>query len=433
MRYLRSQIWEILTCTAAGAGLALNLCAGFYLPEHLTAAWPLTIFIALAVTVLLTLAAYIKRTTLIGLGVGVLLVLCAVLWAREAEVLSAQGLSTHPLLYVLLAVLAPVLVFLAGRTQTGLIVCFLVGSVLIAAFWFLQYPVSLGGYLAFVAGTLLLYLQRVYSRSLMGSSSGRVRVGAYFSQSVLLVALAVALSAGFYAGVVRPLDPPTDELKLITRLLSLEVLEKLGVSSQTVITTPEQLSQLTQEEERTTQDEPEQPEQSEPQPTQTPDMPDEELSNPGSQSQDAQGISYRTPSLIPLVVLLVILLLAGPPCLKVWRKKRWYQKTMARPPQQAAAALYLRMLRGLSRAGVKREASLTLTEFVSSHQKDLEDFSVGGVDFPRLTALYEPLVYGNIQLEPSQLEEFAAVYRQFFKNLRKKMGIWKYLRHFYFL
>ena len=162
-------------------------------------------------------------------------------------------------------------------------------------------------------------------------------------------------------------------------------------------------------------------------------MPDEELSNPGSQTQDAQGISYRTPSLIPLVVLLVILLLAGPPCLKVWRKKRWYQKTMARPPQQAAAALYLRMLRGLSRAGVKREASLTLTEFVSSHQKDLEDFSVGGVDFPRLTALYEPLVYGTIQLEPSQLEEFAAVYRQFFKNLRKKMGIWKYLRHFYFL
>ena len=196
MRYLRGQIWEILTCTAASAGLALNLYAGFYLPESLTAAWPLTVLIALAVTVLLTLAAYSRRTTLAGLVIAAAAVIAVVLWARSGGILETDVLSTHPLLFAALAVLAPVLVFLLGRTRPGLVILFLGGSVLCAAFCFLQYPVSLPGCLAFVGGTALLYLQRVYSVSLMGAGSGAVKIGACFAQSVLAAVLALALAAG---------------------------------------------------------------------------------------------------------------------------------------------------------------------------------------------------------------------------------------------
>ena len=162
-------------------------------------------------------------------------VLC-VLGSAGLAINIIAGFTDESLLFfgVVMLVTLPV-VFFAGRSRAGLIMLFLFGTLMIAAFAFLEYPVSLSGSLVFFACILALYLYRVYSISLLQAERGNADFRAYFIQAAAVSAIVILLAGGIWYGVIRPMSPPTDEAGLTKILMSSELMRQLGISHETIV------------------------------------------------------------------------------------------------------------------------------------------------------------------------------------------------------
>lgn len=434
--YLKKRMGELLLCLGSAWGLASHLCAGFALSDRWENDPPVLLVLHFAVLLVLYFIAYRRRTTVVGIVCGVAAALAAVLYIRTVQ--PFQNEEDRSLYIVILVVLCTDLaVFLLARSRCGTVILFLAGNILMAGSAFLQFPVKPACMVLFLLCSLLLFLHRFYIWSLLHAQAGKPEAGRQLAQNAVLCLLAAALALGTFACVIRPLEPPTQELKLITRLRSMRLTEVLGVYTTRTI----------YDEELESTQEPETEEESSAPGDENDELPPEqELQQPENDGQNTETIrplnqrlqAIRMPAWgqIPLwkrilAICLVLIVLVLPFAIRLAWRQRWLRLTRMLPPEEGAARFYLYFLQCLRYTGLPHAGHTTLTEYAADTAAAFEPFAVGKATFSRLTEIYTAVLYGHMPVSKEEYRLFEDFYGVFRRNLRREIGLPRYLLHWF--
>ena len=415
-RYLYLHALDWVLCLLITMALAQTVCSGFELPGGLPGLSALMFGSGLLLAVFVLLG-YQRLLILLGSAAGLVLLVNGALFIRAYQPFRDET-ANGMFVFLLILFLTALLVYLLSRTRVGSIVLGLMGCVLCAGASFLEFPIPIWCLILHVFSASVLVLYRIYRASVEASDLGAGRLGAYSVQTILLCLTGLLMAAGLFLGVVRPLSPPTMELKLITVLKSMDMLEVLGVARTEIIFTEELVSDAEPEQTEYT-NEPESPEDDS-------NAPDEEWTPPEEPPEaapsEALTIRYDFPKFNPLWLLLWFpLMIATSYGGRILWKRRWHSRLQALPREEAVLRYYRFFLSRLDRLGVKRTETHTLREFTADHAHQLQPFALDG-----LTEIYERVLYGGGSVSEAEYNLFEAAYAGFYRTLRRELGTPKY-------
>lgn len=438
-RYWILALPDALLCAALTASAVPAVCSGFVLRDPFSASAVFIALCSLALQLLFALLARRKTAVRLGIGLGAALAVGIFVYLRLHGPLAGET-AESAFLFALIELIAALLVFLLGRSRAGIAALFLAGSWLCAGCRFLQFPAPAWCISVFLAAAAALFLLRVCevgaARSELG---GEVRAG-HILQPLLLAAAALAAAVGLYFGVIAPLHPPARDLKLITELRSMELLQVLGVATTETMLDPEQSSDAP----------PEETERSDKRgddPSDAPDGQDDTL--PDTQPEPGETLAETISSALReaaeavrydgalrsrlWLLLLLPAALAAAYALRFAHRRRWRRRIRALPREEAVRRYYGFFLSRLARAGLKRPPERTLREYAADCRVRLEPFEACGVPFAELTAVYERVVYGGGSAGEEELVRFERFFDGFYPALRRELGAVRYyLRAFRF-
>jgi hypothetical protein len=419
-QYLKYRAADFLLLCGIGASLVFSVCTGFLLEDGLSGS-PLVVFL---LTALLEgsffLFAYQRSTRVLGAMVGIALVVMAVVYARAFHPMDHET-ENSLFLYLLLEVLVSLVAFFLCRSRLGTLVLLVVGSLLISGAAFLQFPTPEWCMLVFPlsCGGMLLY--RVYLWGSRQAVLGKIRVGRYVRQLVALVLCCGVLAGGIFYLVVRPLNPPTQELRLITKLQSMEVLERLGVSSVKTVLDPTLSADVPPEDTEYDNETAQQEDQEQEELLEAPET------QPEQEEAPAEAVNYdlSSPSLLWLLGL-IPLAVAGAFVGRVLYRRRWHKRVQELPGEEQVVRYYHFFQKRFQKIGLGRTEFHTLREYAQETAYQMEAFQVADITVARLTGVYEAVIYGGAVPTEEELGQFEAFYQQFYRNLRREVGSVKY-------
>ncbi len=434
-QYIKKRFAEWLLCLVMAACMTQAVCSGFVLEEGAYFGAVVVFALSAVLQALLQLISYRRRFVVIGITAGVLLATAAVVTIKTTQPFSDNGDSSF--IFALILFSASLLVFLLTRTRAGTAALFLLGTLTCTGAYFLQFPIMLWSFLLFEIAVFIMFFLRVYTASLLKADIGKARTGAYMLQTGAVCLAAFVMAGGMYFGVVRPLDPPTQGLKLITRLQSMPLIQVLGVSDTKVIFDSELESQQTPDTAELTSDTgKEQNESIGEAPPQTQSQNDG-ISLPEYLSDVQQALDTVNYGLLQTrrvwLLLFIPLMITGLFVLRLFIRKRWHLRIQSLPKEDAAANYYSLFLRCFKRLGIQSHSCHTLREYAENNEMQMQAFSAQDVCFAALTGTYEKIVYGGGSISAKDYEQFETYYGSFYKNLRRELGSLKYcLRIFQF-
>ena len=416
-KYIGEYLGDFILCILIGTGLALNVFAGYEMTDpwsgHL---WAVAGMVT-AVMVLL-FAAYYKRILLVisFIAEAAALIAAIIILQKMGVFTASKTIDQNPLLFWIIVISTSVLVFWAARSRAGIIILFLAGTIMTAAFDFLQFPVCQGGYLAFVFGAFVLLLYRIYCISFRHSDKVQAAFSRYFVQSLIISLAALMLAGGVYYGLVKPMSPPTDQVKLTAQLMSMDIVRKAGISSVTVIPANEMVREVQKENQSKDHNEPEK----------------EEKIVQGQNPMTTKKVTFPLPSnFIWMTAVSIIVLLILAMIIKLLGRKRWYRALLQQSKEDSALELYNYFLKKIRKTGCGRPDGHTLLEYAYGLQTKLEPYAVGDANFLSLTQIYTKILYGCQNISEDEWELFIDFYKELNHNLKKEMGSLRYLVHLF--
>ena len=429
--HLKHHSADLALATCLSWCLTLNICAGYILEDPFSGQ-PLAVLAGAALLqVILQLLTVSRRSSRAAAIAGVVLIIPIVVYFRQFHPL-ANETENSLFLFFLILVAVSVVTFLLSRTRAGSIAAFVIGVLICAGTQFLQYPAPVWSLILFVAAALLLVLYRTYTVFSSGADIKKAAALPYLGQCLVVGVIALVLAGGAFYGVVRPLQPPTAELKLITVLRSMEILQVMGVATTEVILDPEQTSQQTPDEETTAGEENEYNESETEQTAQVPDI-RQGLQQINTEIQELWTAIRYDNNLRYLwwLLLLIPMALAAPYVWRSWRRRRWQRQLQESPRETAIVNYYRYFLSCLRKFGVKKPPSATLGEYVAANKTLLQPFNVKDISFAGLTDVYERVVYGAQEVSPAEYSAFEDFYANFRTALRREEGNLRYLLHIF--
>ncbi len=450
MQYLKSRLPDWLLCTLMSAALSSAVCSGFEMSSPGKDSIAALLAAAVVVSLVMTVLAYRRVLTGIGIAAGAVIAVASVAYLKTVHPLADEAAHAG-FIFALVCIIAGILVFLLSRSRFGIIVLFLVGNLIGAGAHFLQFENPLWSFLLFTAAVLIMFFYRVYIISLMNADMGRVRTGKYMTQTVAVCLAAALLASGIFAGIVRPLDPPTHDLKLIRILKQMDMLEVLGIYNVKTVLNPfrdsskapdqsEFSNQKGDEEEDSMDGRNEDNEQEEN---------DDSITDPSLQIKaDAIKYAFKEYHLGWIISIVIILILAVAVAAVMSRRKRWRKAVQELSNEELVLNYYAYFLRCMAIAGLKKPGQQTLREFAESTSHELEVFesgSVGGGDaaagaevhsgagavtFGQLSDIYERVLYGGMNVSDEERGMFERFYDGLAVGLKKRMGALKYFLNY---
>ncbi len=442
--YIRHSLPDFLLCLLITAGLAIHVYQGFYLPQALSTDVLRTLLVAAAADALLFLAAYSRRSALTGVLVGVLAIGAAIVLLQMTGLLTLEGENAEANggWWYFLTVFCALLVFLLTRTPAGTALLFGGGAVVLAMLDLLQYDCYPLGLLAFLWGCGVMYLYKCYRRNVLRSSTIKNAFSSVLCCSMVLATLGMVLSGALWWGVVRPLDPPTREIKLINKIMSLEVLEVLGISQTVEVmdfdaqsnVEDEDISRLTSQ----TGDSQELPEQVETR-REEGDTADGEAPESAAlerdESEAATEVTYTRDDVLRAAIsgaVVLALLLAA--AIWLWRRRRknWFRRLGRLGAEGRVIYLYGWFLKKFPLLGLPQSGADTPYDYAARVERQTRFLTVApDADWHAVTELFVQTYFGG-QPVPADgermLERFCGA---FHKNCRHALGgkyLWKWFR-----
>lgn len=431
--YIRYRCWDWILCILISIGMAVNLLSGFEI-DDVTDRLPILIIVALAVTTICFAFAINRTAAISGIMIAVAALIMLIIAVHGKEVFRNDKENALIIFFAVIVICALV-VFLVCRSRLGIILLFLIGNAIQAGAAFLQFPCEMWAYILFLAGTGLLLFYRVYVISLKKAHVGKVRFKGFMLQNVCMCLAAFLVAGAIFGAIIRPLNPPTDELKLIQKLESFEVLERIGVATTKVLPNSDIQSQQIPDEQLAT------------------DLMNDQLdaqSNVGgeedttddtwegntidtmaNQTEDANAISYSMSSHWYVWIILAAAIVFFVIRMRKYLRKRWMAQVENLSRSDGVINLYAYFLRGLKRAGCAKAPNLTLTEYQSLNENTLHKFDVGDVTFAGLTEVYKKAYYGDAVVSEEEFADFRTYYEAFRNNLCNVTGKLKYIVVFF--
>ncbi len=413
---------EWLLCTCVAAAMTDAVCAGFLL-ENGPGTQPLFMILLAGVCTAGLLWISLNRTRIrAGLAGGIAAFLGVVVYMNVTHPLTDET-GNGTFIFFLTGIVVTVLCFLLSRTRTGTIALFMIGLLVQAGSHFLQFPAAAWSFLLFLAAMALLYLYRVYFQSLQQAELGNVGLEQYLIQSVAVCLAAVLLAGGVFAAVIRPLSPPTQELKLIRVFEQMEIFKVLGISTTLSVLDPS----LGSEEDPNSVEDAENPGEQESDSIEEQNQTDESDSLKNKIKDQFTSIRYDwILSGFKWMILLLPLLIAAAYGLRVRMHRNWLHKVQSLSREDAVLNYYQFFYKRIQKAGLKKTESSTLREYAADMEHALQSFDHENAVFRKLTDIYEKVLYGHTGVTEEELGLFEKYYDGFFNRIRHEVGNVKY-------
>ena len=231
-RYIRYSIPELLLCLVMSVGLSVSVFQGFYLSTSLVGNLPLLTAVCAALLILLFLAGYDRRSSLIGVLIAIAAVIGSVmlLRANDMPLFTAEAGADNAPLWLLITIICCASVFLLTRSPAGTGALFVLGSLCLSVLAVLEYNTRLWGFVLFLAACGVMFLYRRYLKNVLTISTAKNAFAPVLLYAAVMSGAVLLLSCATWLGIIRPLSPPTKDIRLVTRVVSVDVLDKLGVS-----------------------------------------------------------------------------------------------------------------------------------------------------------------------------------------------------------
>lgn len=433
--YIRLHAWDFVLTFFMSLGFCLNLFSAWVIRDQYTRNYPLIIVVILAVNALMYVIGYNKKTALIGAAGWCVFAVIWVLFMRSRGWLTFNEEidKSIPAFWSVL-LFATALVYLLTRNRKVLLGVLPFGLLVLAAFRFLEYPVSTAGLFIFVAASALEVLYKVYMDSLMSASYGTFRIRHFLEQSLAVVAAVGVLASGVYYGIVKPLDPPTRELKLITKLLSFDILETLGVSWTEQIESNDLTTDQENDEEQDTKNKEEQKDEEQNDEENEKDSENDQM-HQSDETVSTHSITYDEKDYTAVwVTLLVLLLLALPFAAKYGLRSRFRKKIFGLSPPEQVRQLYAFFLKKFKRLGLGKEEGQTLQEYVGDQVMGHAMFTASdGTTFENLSDIVMQQIYAGYVPTEEDARKFRQFHKEFYRHARARTGPLRYLWKFWIL
>lgn len=439
--YLKNCIWEWILCTVLSGSISVILFNGFYIAAQRQSNYPLILCVTGILTAGCILGAYNRRSVLIALGSGLAAALLGVILIQRMESVqnAFRDQESNPYLYFLILILTSLIVFFLSRTRTGTGVLFVAGAFLAAAMQFLYESVALYSVLLFLCGSGAMYIYKNYQKNVLETQTVKVAFGRTFSISIALCVLIIALSAGVFYGIVKPLDPPKHDLKLITKYMALEVLEKVGIADTHIINDSDDSTDNINDNEKDSNKKDDKEDNSEGDKEKQKDENQKDKKNNPSRLDDSQNpvfyaIKYLTSIITPLLLIpLILLLILLAILIKLWLRRRWMKKMREKPKREQVIYMYQFYLKKFRRMKIRKAPQETPFEFGARAEAYLRDFQAEDTSFHSLTDIFVRAKYGADEIEEGDYQSYLKFYKVFYKNCRKHLGTFKYILKFFVL
>ena len=419
-QYVRLHAWDFILTVLIAIGMHLNTFSAFMIRESYMTNYLLVAVVTTLVMAVMFVIGYNKRNTIIGGAGWAVFLIGWIIYLRANDLINLkEGADETIPAFWSIVIFGSALIYLLTRSR----------KILFGAFKFLEYPVSVPGLFILIIAIILEILYLVYKDSLLTADYGNYTIRHFLEQSIAIVTVVVMLASGVFYGIVKPLDPPTRDLKLITKLMSFDILELLGVASTQEVKDPNQGDE--------DQDEEKPPEEKEEEQKKDEENQQNESDDPKESDEkiNAKTISYEKKNYtIIIVTALIVLLLALPFVIKYALRKRRRRRLNGLDASNQAAFVYDFFLDRLNKLGVGKADSLTILEFVEQQEAVLENFTAeDGTTFEEITELYNYHLYSKTPVKPEDAKKFRAIYDSFYKNAKSFAGTWKYIRKFWAL
>lgn len=434
--FVKDRAFELLFLVAASSALFSTFTFGFHVEDSLRHNWLLIIGWTFLLMVFFILSSYSLRNLVIG-SAGI----CVAGVGAMAVVSASSGFSLLDdaygnLGFFLLIGFATAALSYLGTRRKGLAVAFLVVGAISCAF--VQFL-----YLNNLVVQLLVYCIAAVALYVLAAQRAGIRIeeGAFQHLSVLgtgavLCLIAALCACAVFFLVIVPLNPPAQELKIITKYYALEEVHVSGLEEIEHKEDVDKKSDQTKDGQDETNRMNEEAEE-----IKGDHSTDDEAGNNGDGATTSQGISitgfdqetgalryfieipYWTIALIAL--LLVFALAVG---LKEFLRRRRFKKMRSLPPQQALPAFYFFFVKRFARFGIEKPAALTLIEHASQNASLYMPFEEGveGATYYQLADQYCRCVYGGQSPDLAAVDACERLYRAFYRNACKSMGRIRY-------
>ena len=418
--FIKYRITDFVLASLMTISVMYAVLSGFLLDENGWYYNPAAVAVtALVQQLVLMFLSYNRITTWIGVAAGIMILAAAIILMNVYSPLTNET-DNSMFIYFLAAVVISVMVFLLSRSRAGMIVLFIVGLLLTAGAEFLKWPEPTWSFVLFPVSAAAMFIYRVYQISLKSVRLGQIKLLRYVLQTGIAAVLALAVAFALFFGVVKKINPPTMELKLLEQLESMDILQVLGVSSIKEILLPTESSAELPDQQEIDNAEEDREEESE---TER----DEDTPKSLEEVLDMAAVTYERS--LKQWLWLLLLIPAGFIAAFVIRvilkkKKRRDIGQMSGP--DAVREYYSYFVKCLSKAGIKKPADRTIREFTKAQERNLSKFDTEGATFAGLSEVYERVTYGKLGVSDSERESFERFADGFMKNLRKYVGTFRY-------
>ena len=428
-QYIRLHAWDFILTICIAIGMHLNTFSAFMIRESYMTNYVLVAIVTTLVMAAMYVIGYNKRTSLIGgAGIGIVLIIWIIILRARGYLdnLSAEGADETIPAFWTIVLFGTALIYVLTRSRKVLFFAAPIGLLFCGAFKFLEYPVSVLGLLLLVAAVILELLYLVYKDSLLTASYGNYNIRHFLMQSIAVLLVVMMLSTGVFYGIVKPIDPPTRDLKLITKLMSFDILELLGVSSTQELREPDNDDNEDNDDQKEQEKEEEEKEEEDKQ---------DEQNRESEEDVSANTISYdKRDYTVFWVTALILLLLALPFIVKYTLRARRRRRLNGLDPNNQAAFVYDFFLKRFKKLGFGKPESATILEYAEQQEEFLWNFRTkDGLTFEELSELYNLHLYGGKEISSEEANHFVCMYDQFYKNAKAFLGTWKYIRKFWVL
>ncbi len=429
--YLKNHIYDTLLCILMCIGFIYNVLSGF-LFDDISYQLPILIILSIVLTCLYIILSYNKQTIVFGIILAFISLLSLIFMSWNTNILSTDKDNMIKIFYSVIVILTLV-IYLISLNKISLIIFFLLGNIIHAATSFLEYPCSIWAYLLFLLSTAIMLFYRIYKSNIFKSHRGTVHVSGHMIQNSVVCIVSLLLSIVIFIGIIQPLNPPTEDLKLIQRLMSFEILEKVGISSIIVQPDENKTNQNANDELNTNQQEDTEEENSDGRSLLGQQMLGNVQDSVADVIEYAQAITYKALSYWYLWIILLIALIIAFIYSRQLLRKKWLNDIEKLTREETIINLYSLFMLGINKTGLLKPDNVTLDEYIKIDENELRKYTSNQISFAELTRIYDKVYYGHQKIDEEEYNLFIDYYHGFHKLILDIAGKWKYIRLYFIL
>lgn len=440
--FMRGRLAEVIVLTVASAALFSTVTYGFHVEDSLRGAYAALVLLPLLLTLYLAAISYSPKTVVVGS--------IALVVAFGVVAVAMSAFSGHAFFYdeygnvgffVMLGTVVTVLGYVMTRRKALAYLYAVGGCFACGLVQFLYRNGLVVQLLLFIlaAGVLcVVCANRAESRRI---ATDAVPVRQYLACGAGIVGISLLAACAVFALVVFPLNPPAQELKLITKYYSLETVPVRGEQAVEHKENDELVSQNEVEGDKQTNLENDSTEEVTGDQSDDSSVGNEGEGVFGSQGFNISGFGEETTASDYFnelarwlfVVPLVLLVLAAVILAKVLLRRHRLKTIAALPVRERVQAFYHFFDRRLPTLGVPRDTTATPLEHAQASANTVSLLEQGAQEatFLQLAQAYCSCVYGGATPSEADASCGARLAAVFYKNARRFAGRAKYGRLFF--